>query len=76
MNVHWQEKKKDQNMSNPKIDNWYSGALKNGNRWQTSRIGGVFIFYIQQRKLRAYFKKQKLSKARSKFDFEGSKLII
>ena len=81
MNVHWQEKKKRSKiMSNPKIDNWYSGALKNGaigGKLVGAGGGGFLLFYTSNKeKLRAYFKKQKLREVRFKFDFEGSKLII
>ncbi len=81
MNVHWIEKKKRSKiMSNPKIDNWYNGALKNGaigGKLVGAGGGGFFLFYVSEKeKLRAYFKKQKLREVRFKFDFEGSKLIV
>jgi len=81
MNIHWQEKKKRSKiMSNPKIDNWYSGALKNGaigGKLVGAGGGGFLLFYTSNKeKLRAYFKKKKLREVRFKFDFEGSKLII
>jgi D-glycero-alpha-D-manno-heptose-7-phosphate kinase len=81
MNVHWEHKKKRSgNMSNPKIDEWYKLALKNGavgGKLIGAGGGGFLMFYAKDKtKLRHALMKEGLEEVRFKFDFEGTKIVL
>ena len=81
MNVHWEHKKKRSgNMSNPKIDDWYKLALKNGavgGKLIGAGGGGFLMFYAEDKtKLRHALTKEGLEEVRFRFDFEGTKIIL
>lgn len=81
MNVHWNHKKKRSgNMSNPKIDEWYELALKNGalgGKLIGAGGGGFLMFYAEDRnKLVKALRSEGLEEVRFKFDFEGTKIIL
>lgn len=81
MNVHWEHKKKRSGaMSNPKIDEWYNLALKNGavgGKLIGAGGGGFLMFYAEDKtKLRHALMKEGLEEVRFKFDFEGTKIIL
>ena len=80
MNVHWENKKKRSgNMSNPKINEWYDLALKNGaigGKLIGAGGGGFLMFYAKDKsKLRKMLAEAGLEEIRFKFDFEGTKII-
>ena len=81
MNIHWEHKKKRaDNMSNKKIDEWYDLAMKNGaigGKLIGAGGGGFLMFYTENKmKLRHALKNTGLEEVRFKFDFEGTKVII
>ncbi|OGI95628.1 galactokinase [Candidatus Nomurabacteria bacterium RIFCSPLOWO2_01_FULL_42_17] len=81
MNIHWEYKKKRSgNMSNPKIDEWYNLALKNGavgGKLIGAGGGGFLMFYAEDKtKLRYTLMKEGLEEVRFRFDFEGTKVIL
>lgn len=81
MNVHWEHKKKRSGgMSNPKIDEWYEKAMKNGaigGKLIGAGGGGFLLFYAKDKQaLRKAMKEEGLDEVRFKFDFEGTKLIM
>jgi D-glycero-alpha-D-manno-heptose-7-phosphate kinase len=81
MDVHWQNKKKRAgSMSNKKIDEWYSLALKNGavgGKLIGAGGGGFLMFYTEDKmKLRHILMNEGLEEVRFKFDFEGTKVIV
>ncbi|HTE48974.1 MAG TPA: galactokinase [Candidatus Paceibacterota bacterium] len=81
MNIHWEHKKKRSgNMSNPKIDEWYNLAIKNGavgGKLIGAGGGGFLMFYAEDKtKLRHTLMKEGLEEVRFKFDFEGTKIIF
>ncbi len=81
MNVHWERKKeRSGSMSNPKIDEWYRLALKNGalgGKLIGAGGGGFLMFYAEEKiKLRKAMKEAGLVEVRFRFDFEGSKVVI
>jgi len=81
MAVHWQNKKKRSgSMSNGKIDEWYSLALKNGaigGKLIGAGGGGFLMFYTEDKmKLRHSLMNAGIEEVRFKFDFEGTKVIV
>lgn len=81
MNVHWEYKRKrSSNMSNPKIDEWYNLALKNGaigGKLIGAGGGGFLMFLARDRaKLRGAMTAQGLQEVRFRFDFEGTKVLV
>lgn len=81
MDEHWQHKKKRSGgMSNPKIDEWYDIAMRNGalgGKLIGAGGGGFLMFYTEnKRKLLHAMLEQGLSEVRFRFDFEGSKTMI
>jgi len=81
MNVHWEHKKKRSGqMSNPKIDEWYDLALKNGamgGKLIGAGGGGFLMFYARDKvQLRHAMLKAGLEEVRFRFDFEGTKLLV
>jgi D-glycero-alpha-D-manno-heptose-7-phosphate kinase len=80
MNVHWQNKKKrSNNMSNQRINDWYDLAIANGalgGKLIGAGGGGFLMFYSEEKaKLRRAMREQGLREVRFKFDFEGTKLL-
>jgi len=81
MDVHWQRKKqRSGGMSNPKINEWYDLAMKNGalgGKLIGAGGGGFLMFYAEERtKLRHAMTQAGLQEVRFRFDFEGTKLVI
>lgn len=81
MNVHWEHKKKrSANMSNGRIDEWYSLAMKNGaigGKLIGAGGGGFLLFYTEDKmKLRHALLHTGLEEVRFKFDFEGTKVMV
>ena len=80
MNVHWQYKKaRSGRMSNPKIDEWYDIALKNGaigGKLIGAGGGGFLMFYADNRvKLRKAMTDMGLEEVHFRFEKEGAKLL-
>ena len=80
MHEHWENKKqRSGGMSNPKIDEWYNLALKNGasgGKLVGAGGGGFLMFMAHDRKkLRKAMADQGLEEVRFKFDFEGTKVL-
>lgn len=78
---HWEYKKKrSNNMSNAKIDEWYELGIKNGaigGKVVGAGGGGFLMFYAHNKKLlRETMNKVGLEEFRFKFDFEGTKTIL
>ena len=81
MNVHWQHKKKrSANMSNPRIDEWYELALKNGaigGKLIGAGGGGFLLFYAEDKvRLRHALTTAGLREVRFRFDFQGTVTIV
>jgi len=81
MDVHWRNKKKRaSSMSNEKIDEWYTLAMKNGavgGKLIGAGGGGFLMFYTEDKmKLRHVLTNVGLEEVRFKFDFEGTKVIV
>jgi D-glycero-alpha-D-manno-heptose-7-phosphate kinase len=81
MDEHWQHKKKrSNNMSNGKIDEWYDLARKNGavgGKLIGAGGGGFLMFYTEEKpKLRHAMREAGLSEVRFRFDFEGTKIVV
>jgi len=81
MHEHWEHKKRRSGgMSNPKIDEWYSLAMKNGavgGKLVGAGGGGFLMFYAHDRnKLRHTMASAGLEEVRFRFDFEGSKVVL
>lgn len=80
MNVHWEHKKKRSgNMSNSKIDEWYTLARQNGalgGKMIGAGGGGFLMFYTEDKsRLRHVMREQGLQEVRFKFDFQGTQVI-
>ena len=80
MNEHWDNKKRrSKGMSNPKIDDWYHIALRNGasgGKLVGAGGGGFLMFMAHDRKqLRKVMAEQGLEEVRFKFDYEGTKVL-
>ena len=80
MNIHWgYKKKRSGGMSNPKIDEWYEYALKNGalgGKLIGAGGGGFLMFYADNKvKLRAAMNRLGLEEVRFRFEKEGAKLL-
>lgn len=81
MHEHWEHKKqRSVGMSNPKIDEWYDLAIKNGavgGKLVGAGGGGFLLFYVADRyKLRHTMAKAGLEEIRYRFDFEGTKVVL
>jgi len=81
MDVHWQRKKqRSGGMSNPKINEWYDLAMKNGalgGKLIGAGGGGFLMFYADEKtRLRHAMVQAGLQEVRFRFDFEGTKLVI
>lgn len=80
MNVHWEHKKKRSGgMSNPKIDEWYDLAMKNGalgGKMIGAGGGGFLMFYAKDKmKLRQAMHDTGMSEVRFRFEMEGAKVL-
>lgn len=81
MHEHWMRKKqRSSGMSNPKIDEWYELALKNGavgGKLIGAGGGGFLLFYTEEKKkLRHVMREAGLKEVRFRFDFEGTKIVV
>jgi D-glycero-alpha-D-manno-heptose-7-phosphate kinase len=81
MHEHWEHKKhRSGGMSNPKIDEWYDLALKNGavgGKLIGAGGGGFLMFYAKDKtKLRHAMINAGMIEVRFRFDFEGTKIIV
>jgi len=81
MHEHWVHKKRRSGgMSNPKIDEWYDLALKNGavgGKLIGAGGGGFLMFYAEDKtKLRHAMINAGMIEVRFRFDFEGTKTIV
>lgn len=81
MNVHWQQKKeRSGGMSNPKIDEWYEYALKNGalgGKLIGAGGGGFLLFYCRDKiRLRHAMEKAGLAEVRFHFDMQGTRVAF
>ena len=80
MNEHWENKKKRSGgMSNPKIDEWYELAMKNGAMGGKliGAGGGGFLMFIakDKPKLRRTMQEAGLEEVRFRFEREGAKIL-
>ncbi len=80
MNVHWEHKKRrSANMSNDRIDQWYTLARDNGalgGKVIGAGGGGFLLFYAEDKvRLRKAMQEAGLPEVRFRFDFEGTKVI-
>ena len=82
MDEHWQRKRaRSGGMSNPKINEWYDIAKKNGalgGKLIGAGGGGFLMFYAEEdkSKLRHAMREVGLKEVRFRFDFEGTKQMI
>ena len=82
MDEHWQRKRaRSGGMSNPKINEWYDTAKKNGalgGKLIGAGGGGFLMFYAEEdkSKLRHAMRQAGLKEVRFRFDFEGTKQMI
>ena len=82
MDEHWQRKRaRSGGMSNPKINEWYETAKKNGalgGKLIGAGGGGFLMFYAEEdkSKLRHAMRQAGLKEVRFRFDFEGTKQMI
>ncbi|RQH08348.1 galactokinase [Paraburkholderia dinghuensis] len=81
MHEHWEHKKKRSGgMSNPKIDEWYDLAIRNGavgGKLVGAGGGGFLMFLAHDRnKLRRTMAASGLEEVRFRFDFEGTKVVL
>jgi len=81
MHEHWEHKKRRSGgMSNPRIDEWYELARRNGavgGKLVGAGGGGFLMFYADDRnKLRHAMAHAGLEEVRFRFDFEGTKIIL
>ncbi len=81
MHEHWQHKRKrSSGMSNPRIDEWYELALRNGaigGKLVGAGGGGFLMFYAEdQARLRAAMSRAGLEEVRFRFDFDGTRVVF
>jgi D-glycero-alpha-D-manno-heptose-7-phosphate kinase len=81
MDVHWQHKKnRSSAMSNPKIDDWYNIAMKNGalgGKVIGAGGGGFLLFYTNSNsQLRRAMAKEGLTEVHFNFDFQGTTNVL
>jgi D-glycero-alpha-D-manno-heptose-7-phosphate kinase len=81
LHEHWEHKRaRSAGMTNPKIDEWYELARKNGalgGKLVGAGGGGFLMFYSEDRnKLRHAMSRAGLEEVRFGFDFEGTKVLI
>lgn len=80
MNIHWEYKKRRSGgMSNPRINEWYDYALRNGatgGKLIGAGGGGFLMFYANDKvKLRRKMNKMGLEEVRIRFEKGGAKLL-
>ena len=80
MDVHWDHKKRrSSEMTNRKIDDWYTFAKANGalgGKLVGAGGGGFLMFYAGDKvKLRHAMREKGLKEVRFRFDFEGTRVI-
>ena len=80
MNHHWEiKKKRSGKMSNPKIDEWYDYAIKNGalgGKLIGAGGGGFLMFYSEDKvRLRNAMTRTGLKEVRFRFENQGTRLI-
>ena len=80
MNTHWEYKKKRSgSMSNPKIDEWYEHARKNGalgGKLIGAGGGGFLMFYTENKtKLREAMEDTGLEEVRFRFEMTGATIL-
>ncbi len=80
MKQHWEiKKKRSKEMSNPRIDEWYDYAMKNGalgGKLIGAGGGGFLMFYSEDKiRLRDAMKKTGLKEVRFRFESQGTRLI-
>jgi len=81
LHEHWEHKKRRSGgMSNPRIDERYSLAMKNGavgGKLVGAGGGGFLMFYASDRvRLRQAMSDAGLEEVRFRFDFEGTKVVL
>lgn len=81
MHVHWEHKKKRSGkMSNPKIDEWYDLARKNGavgGKLIGAGGGGFLMFYAEDKlRLRHAMHEAGLEEVRFRFDYRGTDVVV
>ncbi|MBR5375968.1 MAG: GHMP kinase [Lachnospiraceae bacterium] len=80
MNTHWEYKKKRSgSMSNPKIDEWYEHARKNGalgGKLIGAGGGGFLMFYTENKtKLRQAMEQTGMEEVRFRFEMTGATIL-
>lgn len=80
MHTHWQHKKRrSNNMSNSRIDEWYELGIKGGalgGKIIGAGGGGFLMFYTEDKtRLRRVMASAGLKEVRTRFDFEGAKVV-
>ncbi len=80
MHVHWEHKKKrSNNMSNSRINEWYDLARRNGalgGKLIGAGGGGFLMFYTEDKtKLRHAMREAGVREVRIRFDFQGTMLV-
>ena len=80
MNTHWEHKKRrSTDMTNSKIDEWYSVAMASGalgGKLIGAGGGGFLMFYAGEKtRLRHAMRERGLKEVRFRFDFEGTRII-
>ena len=82
LDLHWRTKKNlSGQISNPRIDQLYEIAIRNGalgGKIMGAGGGGFFMFYSEnnKEKLRNAMAKEGLKELRFRFDFDGSKTLL
>jgi D-glycero-alpha-D-manno-heptose-7-phosphate kinase len=81
MHEQWEQKKRRSGgMSNPRIDELYDLARRNGaigGKLVGAGGGGFLLFYSEDhRRLRAAMSNAGLQEVRFRFDFEGTKVLL
>ncbi|MEK6772713.1 MAG: galactokinase [Bdellovibrionota bacterium] len=81
MNVHWEHKKKrSNNMSSGKIDEWYELAMKNGalGGKLIGAGGGGFLMFLadDKRRLRSAMREAGLHDVPFRFDYLGAQVVL
>jgi D-glycero-alpha-D-manno-heptose-7-phosphate kinase len=81
MHEHWEHKRRRSNgMSNPRIDECYEVALRNGaigGKLIGAGGGGFLMFYTEDKiRLRHVLREMGLTEVRFRFDFEGTKVVV
>jgi len=80
MQAHWEHKKtRSRQMTNPKIDDWYELACRNGalgGKLIGAGGGGFLMFYTEDKTtLRHVMRAAGLREVRMRFDFEGTTVV-